>query len=52
MVTEGMNVKACARGPDIGWRKACTLALSACRCLTGGGPGRVDHVRALGVDGY
>ena len=50
MATDGMSVKACARGLGIGWKKTCTLALSACRHLTGGDPGRLDHVRVLGVD--
>ena len=48
MATDGMSVKACARGLGIGWKKTCTLALSACRHLTGGDPGRLDHVRVLG----
>jgi transposase len=48
MATDGMSVKACARGLGIGWKKTCSLALSACRHLTGGDPGRLDHVRVLG----
>jgi transposase len=50
MATDGMSVKACARGLGIGWKKTCTLALPACRRLTYGDPDRLAHVRGLGVD--
>lgn len=50
MATDDMSVKACARGLGIGWKKACTLALSAYRHLTHGDPTTLDHVRVLGLD--
>ena len=50
MATDGMSVKACARGLGIGWKKTCTLALAACRHLTHGDPTRLEHIRVIGVD--
>lgn len=50
MAADAMSVKACARALGIGWKKTCTLALSACRHLTHGDPTRLAHVRVLGVD--
>ena len=50
MATDAMSVKACTRGLGIGWKKACTLALSACRHLTYGDLARLHHARVLGVD--
>jgi transposase len=50
MATEGMSVRACAAALGIGWKKACSLAVSACRHLAYGDPARIEHVRVLGVD--
>lgn len=50
LATDGVSVKTCARGLGIGRKRACSLALSACRHLTGGDPDRLHHVRVLGVD--
>lgn len=50
MAIDNMSVKACARALGIGWDKANDLALQACRQLTYGDPGRLEHVRVLGVD--
>ncbi|WP_145940855.1 ISL3 family transposase [Corynebacterium glyciniphilum] len=50
MATDGMSVRACTRALGIGWRKACSLAVSACRDLAYGDPARIEHVRVLGVD--
>ena len=50
MASDGMSVRACARALGIGWKKACSLAVSACRHLAYGDLARIEHVRILGVD--